>query len=173
MRSYGIIAAFLLAGCGTPDAVPAGEQYPAGQEAEARDVEVTEIQEIGQQLDEVLVELRARSQELRLLPVNHVRDQLPEHGERLDRLDAILARQGEVLRADTAGFGHVAGIHEDEHRLARQELAVLRAESARLKEVDDPQLNERLPGHLDGVDRVLSVAERSAAHMRRVVSTRP
>jgi hypothetical protein len=168
-----VVAALLFGACGTPDAAPGGEQYPASEAAEARDVEVSEIQEIGQQLDEVLSELRARTHELRLLPVNHVREQLPDHAARLERLDAVLGRQGEVLRADTAGFGHVAGIHEDEHRLAREELAVLRAEAVRLRDLDDAQLTERLGGHLDGVDRVLSVGERSAAHMRRVVDTRP
>lgn len=172
-RSYCVVAALLFGACGTPDAAPGGERYPAADAADARDVEVSEIQQIGQELDEVLTELRARNHELRLLPVNHVRGQLPDHVTRLGRLDAVLARQGEILRADTAGFGEVAGIHEDEHRVAREELAVLRAEAARLGELDDERLMERMGGHLDGVDRVLSVGERSAAHMRRVVDTRP
>jgi len=167
--SYCIAAALLLGACGTPDAAPPGEEYPVGEAAAARDVEVGEIQQIGQQLDEATAELRLRTQDLRLLPIDQVRAQLPDHAARLERLDAVLAHQGEVLRADTAGFGEVAGIHEDEHRLMREELATLRTEAGRLQTASDAELSQRWAGHLDGVDRVLSVAERSAAHMRRVV----
>lgn len=172
MKARIIVGVFLLTlgACGTPDAAPEGERYPAAEAAEERDVEVSEIRALGEALDTAAAELRRRTEELRLLPVNVVREQLEGHAQRLERLDAVLQRQGELLRADTAGFGEVAGIHEDEHRMAREELSRLRTEVEGLRGAPPEDFTRRWQGHLDGVERVLSVAERSAAHMRRVVA---
>jgi hypothetical protein len=161
--------AVLLAGCSpdprierveAPDTLPpVGEVDPGAERARPGDVVGTA--DAG---DATARELHDHVSRMRATPPP-LASALEEHAARAEEL---LRRAERDLQGMAGMAGPAAlGMSAEAHALVVEEIGIARAEARELSGTSEPAVRERLPGHLDRLERIATTLESAAAHLRR------
>lgn len=122
-----------------------------------------------QEADSMTAVMRQHVQQMRQLPPEQWHDRMEEHVTRVSQMLNLMNRQ---MREMDMGMdmGHermseMMGMSGEEHRRMADEMQALRSDLEQLQTASGDQVRDRMPDHLDRLDRMLEMMERAAAHM--------
>jgi hypothetical protein len=123
-----------------------------------------------QEMDSMVAEMRQHVQAMRQLEPDEWHARMGEHAPRVGGMLGMIDRQmremdmGMGMGAEQ--MGRMMGMTAEEHRRMLDEMQTLRTEAEQIQTAPAAQLRERMPDHLDRLDRMMATMEQSAAHMR-------
>jgi hypothetical protein len=139
--------------------VPAAE-LPAGVDPEA-------LRREADALDRHVVELRAHIASMRLAPAPQAAGVMETHEARVRALGDRVQQQRAALPVADGELARLLGMSPDEYRLMLEEVRTAGAEVAEMRGADETAIRQRLPGHLDRLERIAAQLEHGAAALRR------
>ena len=97
-------------------------------------------------------------------------DAMGAHATQVSRMLGLMERQ---MREMDMGMGmsdqemgQMMGMSGEGHRAMQEEMAALRADAERLQTASPDEVVERMPAHLDRLERMVTMMEETAEHMR-------
>jgi hypothetical protein len=128
------------------------------------------MQRHAEEADAMAASIRQHVQEMRQLPPEQWHDRMGEHVAQVARMLGLMTRQ---LREMDMGMGmsdeemgRMMGMSGEEHRRMMEDMQALRADVERLQTAPRGEVRERMPGHLETLERMTGMMEQSADHMR-------
>lgn len=113
--------------------------------------------------------LRTHVREMRALPREQWHERMGEHAGSVSAMMTLMTRQMREMDMgmgmDDEHMGRMMGMTGAEHRRMLDEMQALRSEAEELQTASAALVRERMPAHLDRVERMIEMLERSAAHM--------
>lgn len=115
-------------------------------------------------------EMRRHVEQMRQRAPAEWHDRMGEHVEQVSGMLSLMNRQ---MREMDMGMGmsdeemgRMMGMSAEEHRAMREEMEALRGSMEQLQTAPRADVEERMPDHLDRVERMAEMLEESASHMR-------
>jgi len=148
-----------VGGTGMPGAMPGMQLDDAAMRRHAAE------------MDSMVVEMRQHVQEMRAAPPGEWHARMDQHAPRVSSMLGMMERQVREMdmgmNMSDAHMGQMMGMRQEEYRQMMEEMRVLRGEVEELQTAPEATVRERMPAHLDRLERMNAMMERSAAHMRR------
>jgi hypothetical protein len=123
-----------------------------------------------EELDQMSSRMRQHIQEMRQLSPEQQHARMGEHVTQVARMLSLMNRQMHEMDMgmgmSDAQMGRMMGMSDDEHRRMMEEMQAIRTDVERLQTASRTAVRERMPAHLDRLDGMVQMMERSAAHMR-------
>jgi len=123
------------------------------------------------EMDSMVVEMRQHVQEMRAETPGEWHARMDQHAPRVSSMLGMMERQVREMdmgmNMSDGHMGQMMGISQEEYRQMMEEMRILRGEVEELQTAPEATVRERMPAHLDRLERVNTMMERSAAHMRR------
>lgn len=173
------IAAVALSGCRPEepreaDDIPAvtEDTAPPGMTRDMADMHMdpAAMRRQAEQMDSAVVEMRQHVTAVRQAPPERWHEMMEEHGRRvsgmLGMMDRHLREMDMGMGMSDEQMGRMRGMSGEEHRSMVSEMETLRGEVDQLRTASEDEVRERLPEHLDRLERILSHMEEGARHMR-------
>jgi hypothetical protein len=170
-----------LAGCGGGAEPPppaqdtaaatgaAGTEGMAGHDMGAMHMDPAVMQRHAQEMDSTVAEMRRHVQAMRQAGAAQWHARMGEHAPRVARMLSLLDRQMREMDMgmgmDDAHMGEMMGMSAEEHRRMMEEMQALRADVEQLQTASEAEVRQRMPEHLDRLERMLQWMEQSARHM--------
>lgn len=165
--------------CGGGEDAPAGDAHgdmPMGQPMEgmegmhgAEDMSAMMTRH-AQEADSMATVVRQHAQELRQLPADEWHERMGEHVTRVSQMLNLMNRQ---MREMDMGMGmsddqmgEMMGRTGEEHRGMMEEMRALRTDLEQLQTASRDEVRDRMPDHLERLERMVDMLEASARHMR-------
>jgi hypothetical protein len=121
------------------------------------------------EMDSVVQDVRQHVEEMRDLPPAEWHDRMDEHAPMVAHMVGVVERQTlEMDRGLNLGdeeMGAMMGMSGEEHRSMMDDVRVLRNEIGEMQTAPEAEVAERMPAHLDRIERMLMMMDRSATHM--------
>lgn len=158
--------ALALAACG-PEEAPRAVEAPA-EEPTHPDSAMTRRH--AEELDAAVTGMREHVRSVRQASPDQWHARVGEHAPRVARMLGTVERQ--MLELDMGigmsdeEMGEMMGMGAEDYRATMEEIKALRSEVEQLQTAPEPAVRQRMPEHLERVERILGVMERTAAHMR-------
>jgi hypothetical protein len=128
------------------------------------------MQRHAQEADAMAASIREHVQEMRQLQPEQWHERMGEHVGQVSRMLGLMNRQ---MREMDMGMGmgdeemgRMMGMTGEEHRRMMEDMQALRAEVEALQTASRDEVRERMPAHLDRLDRMADMMEESARAMR-------
>jgi hypothetical protein len=120
--------------------------------------------------EEMAEAMRDHVEQMRERSPSEWHDAMGAHTMQLSRMLGLMDRQ---MREMDMGMGmsdqemgQMMGMSGEEHRTMQEEMAALRADAERLQTAPPNEVAERMPAHLDRLERMVATMEEAADHMR-------
>jgi hypothetical protein len=163
---------FTLTACGRDDdADPMDDTHgemPAGQPVEG----MSGMQHHAHELDAMTPALQQHIQQMRQLTPEQQHERMGEHVTRVSQMLSLMSRQ---MREMDMGMGmsdeqmgRMMGMSGVEHRRMMDELQGIRSEVEELQTASVAEVRQRMGAHLERLEGMVAMMERSAEHMRRL-----
>lgn len=128
------------------------------------------MQRHAEEADSMASVLREHTGQMRELDAEQWHDRMGEHVRQVSQVLAVVDRQ---MREMDMGMGmsdeqmgQMMGMTGEEHRRMMDEMQAVRGELEQLQTASRDELRERMPDHLDRLERMVDMLEQSAGHMR-------
>jgi copper/silver efflux system protein len=128
------------------------------------------MQRHADEADAMGTSVRQHVQEMRQLPPEGWHDRMGEHVGQVSRMLSLMTRH---MREMDMGMGmsdeemgRMMGMTGEEHRRMMEDMQALRAEVETLQTASRDEVRERMPAHLDRLDRMADMLEASGRAMR-------
>jgi len=123
------------------------------------------------EMDSMVVEMRQHVQEMRATPPGEWHARVEQHAPRVSSMLGMMERQmremDRGMNMSDPQMGQMMGMSQEEYRQMLDEMRALRGEVEELQTAPEATVRERMPAHLDRLERMNAMMERNAAHMRR------
>jgi hypothetical protein len=122
-----------------------------------------------EEIDQASARLRPHIQQMRQLSAEQQYERMADHVSEVSQFLRLVDRQ---MREMDMGMGmsdeqmgRMMGMTGEEHRQMMDGFAELRTELEQVQTAPPAEVRERMPAHLDRLERALAVMEQSARHM--------
>ena len=172
----GLLGAGMGACAGGEDTPPLGDdvhgETPMGESMEGMEgmEGMTGMQRHAEEADSMASVVREHVRQMRGLAAEQWHDRMGEHVRQVSQMLALVNRQ---MREMDMGMGmsdeqmgQMMGMSGEEHRRMMEEVQALRTELEELQTASRDEVRERIPDHLDRLERMAGMLEQSAGHMR-------
>jgi response regulator RpfG family c-di-GMP phosphodiesterase len=169
-----VVVGFAFAACERPDESRPTAEMPRdmprmeGMQGMRKDPAM--MQRHAQEMDQLTSDLRRHIEQMRRLSPEEQHERMGEHVTRVSQLFGLTNRQ---MREMDMGMGmtdeqmgQMMGMSGEEHRRMVEEMQALRTEVEQLQTASWAEVQQRMPEHLDRLERMVRMMEQSAAHMR-------
>jgi hypothetical protein len=168
-----VVAAIGIAACGSGDSAAetdtAASTPPAGEHA-GMAMDSAAMRRHAQEADSIVREMRQHADALRQLPPDAWPSRMNAHVARVAGMLAMMDRHMREMNMSMGSAHEHAGemmdMTAEEHTAMMADLAALRADAETLQTATASRITQLMPAHLDRLERMLSMLERGAAHMR-------
>ncbi|CAN5730950.1 hypothetical protein BH23GEM9_BH23GEM9_20380 [soil metagenome] len=168
-----VVAALAIGACSSGDSASemdtADPTPPAGEHG-GMAMDSAAMQQHAQEADSVVRAMRQHADRLRQLPPAEWPARMNDH---VARVAGMLAMMDRHIREMNVGMGsghehmsEMMGMTAEDHTAMMAEMGALRADAETLQTATAAQVTQLMPAHLDRLERMLSMMERGAAHMR-------
>jgi hypothetical protein len=168
-----LLVGTVLAGCGRDTEAPPQRESmpPAGEMGMGGMHEDTAMMHRhGQEMDEMAATMRQHMQSMQEMQPEHMHERMDEHASTIDRMNTMMDRQMQERQMgrgmDHDAMGRMMGISAEEHQQMVDEMRTLHSEAEQLRAASPDEVRQRMPGHMDRMQRMLQMMERSATHMQ-------
>lgn len=128
------------------------------------------MQRHAQDADAMASAMRKQIRQMRELPPEQWHDHMSEHVTQVSQMLSLMTRTMRKLDADTGlsdeEIGRMLGMSGEEHRRMLEAMRTLRTDLDELQTASRDELRERMPNHLDALERMTRMMDESAAAMR-------
>lgn len=165
----GVLGAGISACAGDDETPPMGDvqgEMPMGEAMEG----MTGMQRHAEEADSMASIVREHTGQMRGLDAEQWHDRMGEHVRQVSQMLALVDRQ---MREMDMGMGmsdeqmgQMMGMTGEEHRRMMNEMQAVRSELEQLQTASREEVRERMPDHLDRLERMVDMLEQSAGHMR-------
>jgi hypothetical protein len=166
-----------LAGCAggaeTPPAAqdttpaPTGSAGIPGRDPGAMHMDVAMMDRHAQEADSMVSAMRAHVDQMRQLPPEQQHARIGEHvrqvSEMLSMMDRHMREMGPGMPMDHAHMAEMMGMSTDDHGRMMEQKQTLRTEAEQLQTAPQPEVRQRMPEHLDRLERMLRMMEEHMA----------
>lgn len=174
----GVLAAGISGCAGDEDAPPMGDVHgdmPMGEPMQGmQGMEGMEgmrgMQRHAEEADSMASVMREHIRQTRGRPAEQWYDRMDEHVRQVSQMLSLVNRQ---MREMDMGMGmsdeqmgEMMGMTGEEHRRMMDEMQAVRSELEQLQTASRDEVRERMPDHLDRLERMVDMLEQSAGHMR-------
>jgi hypothetical protein len=122
------------------------------------------------EMDSVVRDVRQHVEEMRGLPPAEWHDRMDEHAPVVAHMVGVVERQTREMdmgmNMGDEEMGAMMGMSGEEHRTMMDDVRALRNEIGEMQTASEAGVAERMPAHLDRIERTLMMMDRSATHMR-------
>lgn len=151
--------------------MPAGqamEGSPAADPVPGMHMDAGMMRRHAEEMDQMTTEMRPHLAQMRQLQPAEWHARMGEHAGRVSRMLTLMERQMREMRMgmDAEHMGQMMGMSGEEHRQMMSDMQALRAEVEQLQTASGAEVRQRMPAHLDRLERMVQMMEQSAAHMR-------
>lgn len=171
----GVLGAGISACAGDEDTPPMGDvhgEMPMGEPMEGmQGMEgMTGMQRHSEEADSMASVMGEHIQQMRALAAEEWHDRMGEHVRQVSQMLSLVNRQMREMDMGMSmsdeQMGQMMGMTGEEHRRMMDEMQALRTELEELQTASHDEVRERMPDHLDRLERMAEMLEQSAGHMR-------
>jgi hypothetical protein len=172
---------FVLAGCGRGDAPPAADETQGGMPMahgegaggmtgmEGMHMDPAMMQRHAQEADTTASGMQAHVARMRQLPPEQQHAQMGDHAARVSRMLGMMQRQDREMDMGMGmsdeQMGAMMGMSGEEHRRMMDQMQAVRAEVEALQTASLAEMRGRMAAHLDRLEALTGMVQRSAEHM--------
>jgi hypothetical protein len=128
------------------------------------------MQRHAQEADAMASSMRQHIGQMRQLTPEQWHERMGEHVGQVSQMLGLMNRQmGEMdmgMGMSDEEMGRMMGMSGEEHRRMMEEMRALRADVEQLQTASRDEVRERMPAHLDRLERMVEMMEASAEAMR-------
>ena len=128
------------------------------------------MQRHAQEADSMASQIRQHIQQMRQLSPEQQHERMGEHVAEVSQMLSLMNRQ---MREMDMGMGmsdeqmgQMMGMSGEEHRQMMQQMQTIRTDVEQLQTAGPADVRNRMPEHLDRLERAVQMVEQSAQHMR-------
>lgn len=154
-----------LSACSQPEEAPAPEAPPPGMQGmqgAGMQMDSAMMRRHMQEADSMMARVRADVEEMRRLSPEQWQARLPDHLSMMDSMHAMMQRHmseegGAMQHHQHMGEG--MGMSGEMHGRMMGELQAIHAETDALRDASSAEVRERMPAHLERIERMLQMME--------------
>lgn len=125
-----------------------------------------------QEADSMAAAMRQHLRQMRQRPAEEWYERMGEHVNRVSQMLGLMNRQMREMDMgmdmDDEAMGGMMGMSGEEHRRMMNEMRSLRTDLEQLQTASTAQVRQRMPDHLDRLEGMVVMMERSAEAMGRM-----